>query len=218
MSNTDSFIQEVTEEVRRDKLFGLVRRYGWIAALLVVGIVGGAAWNEWNKARRAAEAQTFGDAVLSALESPDSAGRIAALNEIDADGGRQALVRLMIAAEAVDTGDTDRALAALSAIVGDAGLPQRYRQIAELKRVVLAGPAIPMSEREQVLSGLAQPGGPLRPLAMEQIAMLRIEAGEPAAALAILRDLLEEPDVTPGLRRRVSQAIVALGGDATAAG
>ena len=45
MSNPDSFIREVTEEVRRDRLYGYVRRYGWIAALLVLLVVGGAAWN-----------------------------------------------------------------------------------------------------------------------------------------------------------------------------
>ncbi|MBC7675342.1 MAG: hypothetical protein H7173_04675, partial [Rhodoferax sp.] len=48
MSNNESFIDEVTEEVRRDKLFAMFRRYGWIGVLLVVGIVGGAAWTEWQ--------------------------------------------------------------------------------------------------------------------------------------------------------------------------
>ena len=49
MSNTDSFIEEVTEEVRNDKLFALFRKYGWIAGLAVVVMVGGTAWSEWNK-------------------------------------------------------------------------------------------------------------------------------------------------------------------------
>ena len=31
MSDTDSFIDEVTEEVRRDALFAQFRRYGWHA-------------------------------------------------------------------------------------------------------------------------------------------------------------------------------------------
>lgn len=44
MSDTDSFIEEVTEEVRRDRLFGLMRRYGWIAVLAVLLLVGGTAY------------------------------------------------------------------------------------------------------------------------------------------------------------------------------
>ena len=42
MSNPDSFIEEVTEEVRRDRLFALFRKYGWIGVVLVLAIVGGA--------------------------------------------------------------------------------------------------------------------------------------------------------------------------------
>ena len=42
MSNPDSFINEISEEVRRDRLYALLRRWGWVAALIVIGIVGGA--------------------------------------------------------------------------------------------------------------------------------------------------------------------------------
>ena len=51
MSNPDSFIDEVTEAVRRDRLFAMFRKYGWIGAVLVLGVVGGSAWIEWSKAR-----------------------------------------------------------------------------------------------------------------------------------------------------------------------
>ena len=36
VSNPESFIQEVTEEVRRDRLYSYFRKYGWIPALIVV--------------------------------------------------------------------------------------------------------------------------------------------------------------------------------------
>ena len=51
MSESESFINEVTEEVRRDRLFRLARRYGWIAVVAVLVIVGAAAVNEWRKAQ-----------------------------------------------------------------------------------------------------------------------------------------------------------------------
>ena len=38
MSESDSFIQEVTEEVRRERLFRYLRRYGWIGVVAVVVI------------------------------------------------------------------------------------------------------------------------------------------------------------------------------------
>ena len=84
MSDTDSFIDEVTEEVRRDRLFALMKRYGWIAALAVVLIVGGAAWNEWRKAQERTAAQDFGDTIKTALELPERDARAEALAAIDA--------------------------------------------------------------------------------------------------------------------------------------
>ena len=53
MSNPDSFVDEVTDAVRRDRLFAAFRKYGWIGVVLVVLIVGGAAYNEWQKAQAA---------------------------------------------------------------------------------------------------------------------------------------------------------------------
>ncbi len=57
MSNTDSFIEEVSEAVRRDRLYALMRRYSGLAVALVALIVGGAAYNEWRKAETLARAQ-----------------------------------------------------------------------------------------------------------------------------------------------------------------
>jgi hypothetical protein len=215
VSNPDSFLREVAEEVRRDRMYALLRRYGWIAALLVLLLVGGAGWNEWRKAQARAQAEAFGDAVIAALEANDPAARLAALDAVPADGpGRAALLDLLRAGEAQRAGDTEAALAAFARVEAGAGVPASYRQLAALKRVILAGPALDAAEREAVLSGLAQPDAPFRPLALEQLALLRLEAGEGDAALAILRDLLDEPDVTPGLRARAQQLIVAVGGDA----
>ncbi len=69
-SNPDSFIEEVTEAVRRDRLFTFFRRYGWIGVVAIVGIVALSAWTEWTKRRDEARAQAFGDAVVAAMESP----------------------------------------------------------------------------------------------------------------------------------------------------
>ena len=82
MSETDSFIDEVTEEVRRDRLFGLMRRYGWIAVLVVLLVVGGAAYREYSRASQQAAAQALGDALLAALDNPDIAARSTALGQV----------------------------------------------------------------------------------------------------------------------------------------
>ena len=78
MSDTDSFIDEVNEEVRRDRFYFMLKRYGWIAVLAVILLVGGAAWNEYQKAQARAEAETLGDAMFAALSAEDTAARASA--------------------------------------------------------------------------------------------------------------------------------------------
>ena len=49
MSDTDSFIEEVSEEVRRDRLYNFFRKYAWVGVLVVLTIVGGTAFLEYQK-------------------------------------------------------------------------------------------------------------------------------------------------------------------------
>lgn len=214
MSNPDSFIDEVTEEVRRDKLFGFFRRFGWIPVLAVVAIVAGAAWNEFQKSRAQTAAQAFGDTVLTALESEDDAARTAALAKIATDDPHHAAIAgFMIAANAVAGKDQPAALAALDAMIADASLASPYHDLALLKRVMLAGAAMPAAERIAALDDLATPGRPFRPMAMEQKAMVQIETGERAAAITGLQAVLQEPLASESLKSRVGQILAALGVD-----
>ena len=213
MSNPDSFIDEVNEELKRDRLFGAMRKYGWIAIVLVLAIVGAAAYNEWRKAQDEAAARGFGDAVIAALDTPDLAERRAELTAIDATGDREGILNLLLGAAEIEAGDRPAAMAALTAVENDATMPLAYRQIAALKRVIIGGADIPADQRRATLDGLAQPGQTFRPLALEQLALLSMETGDRDGALAQAQALLQEPDVTDALRRRVAQLIVVLGGD-----
>ena len=213
MSDSDSFIDEVTEEVRRDRLFRLVRRYGWIAVLAVLVLVGAAAWNEWRKASERQRAQAFGDAILAALERPDSTARGEALAAVEApgDGGRAVLVLLTAAEESGE--DPAQAATRLLALADSADVRPVYRQLATLKAVAGPNSGLSAEERRTRLDGLTQAGGLVRLLAEEQLALLDIEAGAREAALERLRRIAEDAEATAGLRQRVGQVIVALGGE-----
>jgi hypothetical protein len=51
MSSPDSFVDEVTDAVRSDRLYAAFRKYGWIGVVVVLLVVGGAGYNEWQKAQ-----------------------------------------------------------------------------------------------------------------------------------------------------------------------
>ncbi|WP_375172811.1 hypothetical protein [Pseudooceanicola sp.] len=213
MSQADSFIDEVTEEVRRDKLFANFRKYGWIAAIAVVLIVGGAAYYEYSRAQQEAQAQAFGDAILSALEQNDTDQRVAALEAITAENaGGRAVLGLTEAAELAQIGDTDAAVAILEGIAADQELPVVYRSLAKFRSLALQSGTLSAEERRAGYEDLAGAGSPIRLLAMEQIAMTYVEEGQEAEALARLEEMQEEAGLTPDLLRRISQLIVVLGG------
>ncbi|MEM6888022.1 MAG: tetratricopeptide repeat protein [Pseudomonadota bacterium] len=213
MSDTNSFIDEVNDEVRRDKFYAALRRYGWIAALLVVLIVGAAAWNEYRKSQARAQAEAVGDALLAALAGPDAAGRLSALDSVPASApGTQAVTAFLRAAQAEETGDLAAAVAALDAVAVDGALPEIYRQLAAFKSLSLQIPTMPENELRQGFEVLGATGAAFSLLAREQIALLDVRAGNTEAALAGYQAILSDAAVTPDLQQRALQVIVALGG------
>jgi hypothetical protein len=210
LSNPDSFIDEVTEEVRRDRLFRLFRKYGWIGVLIILGLVGGTAWTEWSKSREAVRAQAFGDAVIDALDNGAPQERREALAAVPSDGEQTALLNLILASDANE--DKAGTLAALDKVAADASLPVAYRDLATLRRVLVAGADQPLAERRSALQGIASPGRPYRVLAEEQLAYLLIEEGKKDEAITALTALMQDQDASGALRARVGQMITALGG------
>ncbi|TMV06359.1 hypothetical protein FGK63_14480 [Ruegeria sediminis] len=213
MSDVDSFIDEVTEEVRRDRLYLLLRRWGWVGVLLVIIVVGGAAYNEYRKATATASAESLGDQIIAALAENDAEGRATRLAEIQSESaGGDAVVQMLLSSAASNTGTTDAAVEGLNRIAADGELPEIYRQIAAFKGLLMQGDSLPVADRRQQFEALANPGAPLRLLAEEQLALIDIEEGKVDAALTRLEAVRQDAEASVDLQQRATQLIVALGG------
>ncbi|MFT4917177.1 MAG: hypothetical protein ACI9C3_003050 [Yoonia sp.] len=213
MSDTDSFITEVSEEVRKDQLFGYVKKYGWIAITLIFVLVGGAAYSEWTKAQDRAASQAAGDALLDALEQDDIAARAVALAEVTSDGPAAAVSGLLTAAAQQNAGDLAGAKATLDGLATNDVIPQAYRDVAVFKSAMIDVEGIGSAERRELLQSLATPGLPYRLLAMEQIAIMDVASDDTDAAVAGLQAILEDAAVSRGLRDRAQTLMVALGAE-----
>lgn len=204
MSSPDSFVDEVNEDLRRDRLFALMRRYGWIAVLGVLLLVGGAAYREWSAAQARAEAQARGDALRAALAQGDAAAQAEALATQEG-----VLARLLLAAAQQEAGASEEAQASLQALADDPQVPQVYRDLAVLKSA-MSGGAAPLDGLQRLAAG----AGPFRLLAAEQVALNALSAGDQDAAIAGLRAIAEDAEATQGLRERAQSLLSALGADA----
>lgn len=210
MSESDSFINEVSEELRRDKLYAAMRKYGWIAVLAVVLLVGGAAWTEYTRARDRAAAEATGDALLAALGTNDPAARAAALTSLTAEGEAAAVSALITAAAQEEAGDLAGAAASLDALAVNAAVPQIYRDVAAFKSAMLDS-GTDAAARRQKLESLAKPGAPFALLAQEQLALADLADGNRDSAVSRLTGIIEDAAVSRGLRDRAQTLMVALG-------
>jgi len=213
MSDTDSFIEEVTDEVRRDRLFLLFKRYGWIAVVLIILIVGGASYNEYRKAQDRAAAEKLGDDIIAALAQNDAAGRASELSQITSDTpGGTAILQFMVSTAQANSDQVDSAVVGLAAIASNGELPAIYRQIATFKSLTLQAETLPAADRRLQFEALAQAGAPLRLLAEEQLALIDIAEGLTDPAIARLQAILQDAESGRDLQQRAQQLIVALGG------
>lgn len=210
MSESDSFINEVTEEVRRDRLFAMFRKYGWIGGVVILAIVGGTAWTQYQASRSASQAQAFGDSLLDSLDLGAPEDRLAAIKLAPASGNQTAVVNLLLASDPT-TGKAE-AIAALTALGADASQPDLYRDLANLRLILISGADMPIADRRGLLQVMAGAGRPYRVLAQEQLAYLDLEEGNRDAAIVALIALLTDQDATAAMKDRLRQVVTALGG------
>ena len=205
MSDTDSFIDEVTEEVRRDRLFGYFRRYGWIPAVIILALVGGTAYGEWSKSVVAQAAQVRGDALLDALDVQDKPESISALSSIVAQEDTDVVASFLLAG-------LDQSLSSelLTAIAENMDQPKYIRDLARLK-LAATPDAASKDEAVSILTDLSAPGGLYRNAATEILVALELQSGNRDVALELLQSHVQDAGATRAQVQRMGELIVALG-------
>ena len=205
MSDTDSFIDEVTDEVRRDRLFGFFRRYGWIAAVMILGLVGATAFNEWSKSAAAQVAQARGDALLDALDMEDDVASVAALIEISTQEGGDVVASFLAAGA-----DQSQAASLLGAIAANTDQPEYIRDLARLK-LATTPDAVSQGEAVLILTDLSTAGGLYRNAATEMLVAIELERGNVDAAVTLLQAHIQDAQATQEQIQRMAELLVALG-------
>ena len=212
MSNNESFIQEVSEEVRRDRLYRILKKWGWIGIAVIVALVGGASFNEWNKDSKMNSARNLGDRVLSAVANKDPIE----LKDIEISNISQDMfIKNLLSAILLSDNKLDASKMALEEIRDIPGITKTYRELNAFKLglLVLKEGNLTSDERFSVFEGLVEPGSPFRLLAKEQQALILIEQGKLELAIKALTEISVDSETTASLKRRVTQLRISLGGD-----
>ena len=212
MSNNESFIQEVSEEVRRDRLYRILKKWGWIGIAVIVALVGGASFNEWNKDSKMNSARNLGDRVLSAVSNKDPIE----LKEIETSNISQDIfIKNLLSAILLSDNKLDASKKALEEIRDLPGITKTYRELNAFKLglLLLKEDNLTSDERFGVFEELVEPGSPFRLLAKEQQALILIEQGKLELAIKALTEISVDSETTASLKRRVTQLRISLGSD-----
>lgn len=209
MSDSDSFIREVTEEVDRDRMNRQLKKWGpWIGVGLLVLVGLAAAWN-WQKDQDRLAAEEIGRILLSE-ELTDPARAQDARDALT--GPPSVLADFRLAEAQITADDREGAVETYERIAARSDVSRAYTDLAALRGLRLRAASAP-DEAQVALAPLTAPDRPYRLLAQELRATLMLNSGDVAGAHALLRAILADPARTVNLSDRVSALLLSSGGD-----
>jgi hypothetical protein len=211
-----NFIEEVDEEVRREKAEKLWKRWSpfiiGVVVLMLAGVAGHELWKGWQAEKTAAAGARFTSALnlAQAGKHPEAATAFADLSKSDADG-YALLARFQQAANLVEAKDIAGAVAAYDAIAADSATAPRIRDLARYLAVFHGLGQLVPDQVKQRLAGIAS-DSPWAANARELNAVAELKAGNTEEARRQLTALADDPLVPTGLRGRAAELLAALGG------
>jgi len=156
---------EVDEEVRRERMATLWKRFGPVligaVVLFIAGMGGKIYWDKWREGERIAESDRYQQA-LALLEQGDAPAARGILEDLGADSqyGYRLLSRLQLAASLAREGKRGEAIAAFDAISAETDFEPRYRDYAVLMAASLVIDEGNLAEAEERLKPLQSPESP----------------------------------------------------------
>lgn len=209
MANTEGFLSEVAEEVRRDRMYRLWRRFGpWVIGAIVVVVAGGAAW-EWRERAAEEDARNRMEEYLVAATGADAAESAAALSdfavraESDGESGYATLARLRAGARLLEVGDTAAAADTYQSVAADPDVPAVFRELADLRALMAVSEQMAPQEVAEQLLPMTQEGKRFRFVAGELRVNALLAAGDLDAVTDEAGDWLESPELSRGMRSRL---------------
>ena len=205
------FINEVEEELRKDKYNQLLRKFGPYIVGLIIVIVAATGYMEYNKSKTTNTAESASAAYMTAgkLEtSGDLQGamdKFIALAEVAPDG-YAGLSLTRAAGIKVRLGDMDAAVSLFDQAAEKFTKPV-HKDLASLKAAYILLDQGRYDDVQARAGLLAVDGAPYVDLAKEILAHAALNSGDSAAARTQFAYLSNAPGVLGGVKTRASQAL-----------
>jgi hypothetical protein len=217
----EAFLREVDEELRREQIQQVWKRYGqWIAGAIILFLAAFAAFLFW-RAQTEKRAEARGEEMAAALGDVQAGRKTAAGQKLDALIGTDAkgyvtAALFTKAAMASDKGDNKAAAAIYAGIAADQGVAEPFRDAALIRQTLAEYDSLKPQVIIDRLKPLTTPDSPFFATAGELTAIAMLQANRPAEAGRLLAAVANDSKTPASLRARASRLATSLGADVAA--
>ena len=210
MSDINSLIQEIDEDLQHKKFMEAWKKYGNLIVLLALGIVlataGLTGWNNWRVKSEQKATATLIQVVND--KDADAAKKIAELDSFAQKNGttpQAVLARFETAYETLKSGKTDEAVGLYDSIAKDEKIEPAFRQLADLYAVQAqfdkGEPTVLMARLQTLFAGA------WHLTAKEYAAHLALKMGDKEKAKKLFEELAQDQGISPIMLQRVQDML-----------
>ena len=219
---SDTFVREVDENLRRDRMRDFAKQYGgWLIAAVVLFLAASGGfiyWQQYKQQRSEHQVEQLAE-VFKTIGSGDTATASKQLDDLSQSGskGVRATALFTRGAVAIQQNNVKLAIAKYREIAGDDGLPKAYRDAALIRQTALEFDQLQPQETIARLEPLAKPGEPWFGSAGELTALALAKQGKRAEAGQLFAAIARDNTVPSSIRERAMQLAASFGVDISAA-
>ena len=215
----EAFLREVDEELRRDELQSLWKRYGRLAIAVVLLLL--SAWGGWLywQSRENKASGVEGEQLSQALDDLQAGNTGAALLKLapltqSKNVGYRASAKMAEAGVALGKDDFSGAAKIYGEVASDTKVPQPWRDLALIRQTAAEFDSIKPELVVDRLRPLAAKGNPWFGSAGEMVAAAYLKMGKTELAGKLFADISKDENVPETIRSRAVQMAGSLGVDA----
>ena len=219
---SDTFVREVDENLRRDRIRDFFRENGaWLvfALILFLAACGGIIWYQQHREDRAAEHVEQLAQIYKDIGTGNTAKAPQQLDDLSNSSSKAVRASAMFtrAALALQQNDQKFAISTYKTIAEDSSFPDAYRNAALIRQTALEFDQLQPQDVISRLQPLTKAGDPWFGSAGEMTALALIKQGKNKEAGQLFATIAKDKDAPSAVRNRAMQIAGTLGVDVSAA-
>ena len=200
MNNNDSFIEEVSEELRKDKLTKFVKKYIWFIVLIILIFILIIGYNEYRKKTTLKINQNNTDVIYNFINnSNDNSFKelesLASSNEI-----KSIVPKFLLSRKYIIENNTQKAKEILFSIQNIKDVPIEFSDLSKFYIFFIEEDD---NKRKSLIEELNSPNSPFRLSSLEQKVYILVSENQFRKANDLIELILDDIELSNGLKQRM---------------